>query len=51
MKDLVIKKCFKCGALVNVLNDCTCEDCGIKCCNATMKEISEEESKKYLENK
>ena len=28
-----------------------CENCGIKCCGETMKEISEEEAKKYLENK
>ena len=39
MKDLIIKKCFKCGALVNVLNDCTCEDCGIKCCGENMKAL------------
>lgn len=44
-------RCEKCGAMVKVLIDCTCGDCGIKCCNETMKEISEEESKKYLENK
>ena len=24
--------CAKCGALVKVLIDCTCENCGIKCC-------------------
>lgn len=26
------KKCAKCGALVEVLKDCTCENCGIVCC-------------------
>lgn len=46
-----IVRCEKCGAMVKVLIDCTCENCGIKCCNETMKEISEEEAKKYLENK
>ena len=46
-----IVRCEKCGAMVKVLIDCTCEGCGIKCCNETMKEVSEEEAKKYLENK
>ena len=46
-----IVRCEKCGAMVKVLIDCTCENCGIKCCNETMKEISEEEAKKYLERK
>lgn len=36
MKDLIIKKCLKCGALVEVLHDCTCNNCGIKCCNSEM---------------
>ena len=38
-KDLVLKKCLKCGALVEVLKDCTCGDCGIKCCGAQMVSI------------
>ena len=46
-----IARCEKCGAMVKVLIDCTCDNCGIKCCNETMKEISEEDAKKYLENK
>ena len=29
----------------------TCENCGIKCCGETMKEISTEEASKYLDNK
>ena len=32
----VIKKCSKCGAMVEILNDCTCENCGIKCCGEQM---------------
>lgn len=44
-----IVRCEKCGAMVKVLIDCTCNDCGIKCCNETMKEISEEDAKKYNE--
>ena len=43
--------CEGCGALVKVLIDCTCENCGIKCCGKTMKEISEEEAMKKLEAK
>ena len=39
MKELTIKKCSKCGAIVKVIKDCTCDDCGIKCCGEPMKEI------------
>ena len=35
--DLIIRKCMKCGALIEVLNDCKCENCGIKCCGETMR--------------
>jgi superoxide reductase len=28
--------CEKCGAMVKVLIDCTCENCGIKCCGEVM---------------
>lgn len=35
--ELVIKKCEKCGAVVKVFDDCTCENCGIKCCGDNMK--------------
>ena len=34
---LTIKKCLKCGALVEVLHDCTCENCGVQCCGDEMK--------------
>ena len=36
MKELVIKKCLKCGAVVKVLEDCNCP-CGIQCCGEEMK--------------
>ena len=39
MKELVLKKCMKCGALVEVLEDCTCENCGIKCCGEQMQKL------------
>lgn len=39
MRNYVVKKCFKCGALVEVIEDCTCDDCGIKCCGEKMEEL------------
>lgn len=36
MKELILKECKKCHALVKVLEDCTCEDCGLMCCNEKM---------------
>ena len=39
MKELVIKKCFKCGSIVQVLEDCNCP-CGIQCCGEEMKTLS-----------
>ena len=39
MNKLVIKKCMKCGAIVKVLEDCKCENCGIKCCGNVMEEL------------
>ena len=38
-KELIIKKCMKCGAMVQVLEDCTCENCGIKCCGEQMQAL------------
>lgn len=37
-KELVIKKCSKCGTTMNVIKDCTCENCGITCCGEFMQE-------------
>lgn len=31
-----LKKCLKCGAMVEVIKDCTCDNCGIKCCGQEM---------------
>lgn len=39
MKELVIKKCLKCGAIVKIIKDCKCNNCGINCCNEPMKTI------------
>lgn len=41
MKDeLIIKKCLKCGAVVNVLENCNCDNCGITCCGEKMKTLT-----------
>ncbi len=37
--DLLLKKCTKCGAVVKIVKDCTCESCGIKCCGEEMNII------------
>ena len=37
-KELKIKKCKKCGAVVKVLEDCNCS-CGIQCCGEEMKTL------------
>ncbi len=36
-KELIVKKCTKCGATVKVLEDCNCKGCGIICCGEPMK--------------
>ena len=33
------KQCLKCGALVEVIKDCTCEECGLQCCGQPMVEV------------
>jgi len=39
MKELIIKKCPHCGAVVKIIEDCHCDNCGIKCCDEEMKII------------
>lgn len=39
MNELKIKKCKNCGAIVKVIRDCICDNCGIKCCNEEMIEL------------
>lgn len=38
MKDL--RKCEKCGAIVQVIEDCHCENCGIRCCGEVMQKVT-----------
>lgn len=35
-KELILKKCSKCGALIKIIKACSCEDCGLKCCGEEM---------------
>ena len=35
-KEFILRKCNKCGATVEVLKDCTCDNCGIVCCGEPM---------------
>lgn len=37
-RELVLKKCFKCGAIVKVVEDCNCA-CGFECCGEKMKTL------------
>lgn len=34
-------KCKNCGAVVRVIDDCNCGDCGITCCGDAMVELKE----------
>ena len=34
-----LKKCMNCGALVWILKDCNCDECGIKCCLTEMVNV------------
>ena len=38
MRELVIRKCSKCGAIVKVIEDCKCA-CKIQCCGEEMKKL------------
>ena len=35
-RELIIKKCPKCNAIIKVIEDCNCHDCGIECCGEKM---------------
>lgn len=38
MRELMIKKCNSCGAMVKVINDCHCK-CGFECCGEKMTDV------------
>ena len=35
--ELILKKCKSCGAMIKIIHDCTCNNCGIKCCGEEME--------------
>jgi len=35
----MLKKCAKCGAMIEVIDDCKCKNCGIRCCGEPMVEV------------
>lgn len=39
MKELVLKKCLECGALVRVIEPCQSDECGISCCGKSMRDV------------
>lgn len=39
MKSLALKKCNNCGAIVEVIKDCNCDNCGIMCCDTQMSDV------------
>ena len=38
-KELEIKRCNSCGAIVKVIKDCNCSGCGIICCDEKMQKL------------
>lgn len=40
MKEVIFKKCYKCGAMVQVEQDCNCPGCGIQCCGEEMHKLT-----------
>lgn len=49
--ELIIKKCRKCGATVQVIEDCICDNCAIKCCGEKMEVlVPNEKDEKNLIN-
>ena len=39
MRELILKKCNNCNALIKVINDCNCR-CGIECCDEEMETLT-----------
>ena len=40
-KKVVLKKCLKCNAMVEVIKPCLCKDCSFTCCGEPMQDVSE----------
>lgn len=39
-QELILKKCLKCGSLIEVLKNCNCNDCEIICCKEPMQDVT-----------
>lgn len=39
-RELNLRKCSKCGAIVKILDDCKCDDCEISCCSKEMEDVN-----------
>lgn len=48
-KELIIKKCLKCGATIKVIKDCECAECGLICCNEKMVNIKANSTEAAIE--
>ena len=38
-RELVLRKCKSCGAMVKVIQDCHSDECGIRCCGEQMNVV------------
>lgn len=38
--EFILKTCTKCGATIEVIKDCTCNNCGIQCCGQEMVTVT-----------
>lgn len=51
MREFNIKKCFKCGSIIETIEDCKCpKDCKIKCCGEEMKDLTSSNLEKKDDN-
>ena len=37
--NIKFKKCQNCNAIVKIIENCNCENCGIKCCGLEMLDM------------
>ena len=38
-REIILKKCNKCGAICKIIRDCSCSDCEISCCGEGMNQV------------
>ena len=44
MKDIKLKKCKECFSLIEVLEECNCDNCELSCCGSKMLDVIANES-------